>query len=37
VVTHVPPWYDGDEALAAARAEWDGPTELAAPGSTYDL
>jgi ribonuclease BN (tRNA processing enzyme) len=37
VITHVPPWYDGDTALADAREVYDGPLELARPGSTYQL
>jgi ribonuclease BN (tRNA processing enzyme) len=37
VLTHVPPWYDPRDMLAAARQVWDGPAELAASGATYDL
>jgi len=37
VVTHVPPWYDGRDMLAAARAAWGGPADLARPGATYEL
>jgi ribonuclease BN (tRNA processing enzyme) len=35
VLTHVPPWYSGEVALAEARPAFDGPLELARPGSTY--
>ena len=37
VVTHVPPWHDPQHMLTAARAAWDGPSELATAGATYDL
>lgn len=37
VLTHVPPWYDGAVAIAEARPVFDGPLELAQPGSTYDI
>lgn len=37
VLTHVPAWNDPGVALAEARAVWDGPLELAAPGATYTL
>jgi ribonuclease BN (tRNA processing enzyme) len=37
VLTHVPPWYDGDTAVAEARQVYDGPLELARPGATYEL
>jgi ribonuclease BN (tRNA processing enzyme) len=37
VLTHVPPWYDGDTALAEASEVFDGPLDLARPGSTYSL
>jgi ribonuclease BN (tRNA processing enzyme) len=37
VLTHVPPWYDGDTALAEAGAVYAGPLDLARPGSTYQL
>jgi ribonuclease BN (tRNA processing enzyme) len=37
VLTHVPPWHDAALAEAEARAEWDGPVELARAGATYDV
>jgi ribonuclease BN (tRNA processing enzyme) len=37
VVTHVPPWFDPGDMLAAAREAWPGMTELATPGATYEL
>jgi ribonuclease BN (tRNA processing enzyme) len=37
VLTHVPPWHDPQDALAEARAAYDGPLELARPGATYEL
>ncbi|WP_139977797.1 MBL fold metallo-hydrolase [Nocardioides litoris] len=37
VLTHVPPWFDRDDMLAEARATFDGPTDLAALGATYDV
>ena len=37
VLTHVPPWHDPADAEAEARAEWDGPVELARPGATYEI
>ncbi len=37
VLTHVPPWNDPQEALAAAKASFDGEVELARPGATYLL
>ncbi|MEO6144300.1 MAG: MBL fold metallo-hydrolase [Dermatophilaceae bacterium] len=37
VLTHVPPWHDPAVAEAEARAEWDGPVELARAGATYDV
>jgi ribonuclease BN (tRNA processing enzyme) len=37
VLTHIPPWYDPKLALDEARPVFDGPLELAACGSTYDL
>ncbi len=37
VITHVPPWYDPRDMLAAAQSEWDGPAELARSGATYEL
>ena len=37
VLTHIPPWYDPEVALAEARERYDGPLELARVGATYDL
>ena len=37
VLTHVPPWHDAARAEAEARAEWDGPVDLARAGATYDV
>ena len=37
VLTHVPPWYDGQDALAEARPLFEGPLELARSGATYDV
>ena len=37
VLTHVPPWYDPQVALAEAREVYDGPAALARPGTTYEL
>ena len=37
VITHIPPWHDPAVAEAEARAEWDGPVELARAGATYDV
>jgi ribonuclease BN (tRNA processing enzyme) len=37
VITHVPPWFDPHEMLAEAKATWDGPTDLAVSGATYEL
>lgn len=37
VLTHIPPWYDGDSALAEARPVFAGPVELARRGASYDL
>ena len=37
VLTHIPPWHDAARAEAEARAEWDGPVELARAGATYDV
>jgi len=35
LLTHVPPWFDRDQAAAEARAVYDGPVDLARPGETY--
>jgi ribonuclease BN (tRNA processing enzyme) len=37
VITHVPPWYDPRDMLAAAQGVWDGAAELARPGASYDV
>ncbi|MFY1678538.1 MULTISPECIES: MBL fold metallo-hydrolase [unclassified Streptomyces] len=37
VLTHIPPWTDPRVNLADARAAFDGPVELAAPGATYEV
>lgn len=37
LLTHVPVWFDGDVMLAEAREAFDGPVELVAAGSTYDI
>ena len=37
VITHVPPWFDPDDMLAEARAVFDGPSDRARVGATYDV
>ncbi|WP_193608340.1 MBL fold metallo-hydrolase [Nocardioides lijunqiniae] len=37
VLTHIPPWFDKQVALAEARATYDGPVELAQPGAVHEL
>jgi ribonuclease BN (tRNA processing enzyme) len=37
VLTHIPPWYDEQAALDEAGPVFDGPTELARSGASYDL
>ncbi|MEU0986666.1 MBL fold metallo-hydrolase [Streptomyces sp. NPDC005953] len=37
VLTHVPPWTDGQRNLADARAEYRGPAEIAVPGAVYEV
>lgn len=37
VLTHVPPWYDPQDARTEAAAVYDGPIELARCGTTYEL
>lgn len=37
LLTHIPPWTDPQVNLADARAVYDGPTALAAPGATYEI
>jgi ribonuclease BN (tRNA processing enzyme) len=37
LLTHVPPWNDGEELLAEAKAAFDGPVELVAPDAGYEV
>ena len=37
VLTHIPPWTDAELNLAAARAAYSGPVDLAAPGSVFQI
>jgi ribonuclease BN (tRNA processing enzyme) len=37
VLTHVPPWTDGERNLADARAVYDGPSGLARAGAVYEV
>ena len=37
VITHVPPWYDPKDMLAAAQQAWDGRVELARQGATFEV
>ena len=37
VVTHIPPWHDGEVVLAEARGSYDGDVTLAAVGETYEV
>jgi ribonuclease BN (tRNA processing enzyme) len=37
VITHVPPWFDPQEMLDEARAEWAGAAALARPGAVFEL
>jgi ribonuclease BN (tRNA processing enzyme) len=37
VLTHLPPWNDPEVSLAAGRAAFGGPVELARPGATFEL
>ncbi|MEJ8635248.1 MBL fold metallo-hydrolase [Streptomyces sp. NPDC006475] len=37
VLTHIPPWTDGERNLADARAVFSGPSEIAVPGAVYHL
>ncbi|HEY0450641.1 MBL fold metallo-hydrolase [Actinophytocola sp.] len=37
LVTHVPPWTDGDAVLAEARVEYPGPAELVVQGARYEI
>lgn len=37
VLTHIPPWTDADRNLADARLVFDGPAEVAVPGTVYEI
>lgn len=37
VVVHIPPWINPQDAVRAARTEYDGPIELGLPGNLYEL
>jgi ribonuclease BN (tRNA processing enzyme) len=37
LITHVPPWYDPQDMLAAAGAVWDGPADLARAGAVHEV
>jgi ribonuclease BN (tRNA processing enzyme) len=37
VVTHVPPWYDPQDAAAEAASAFDGPVTAAVPGMVVEL
>ena len=37
LLTHIPPWHDPAEVLADARPAYDGPLEVVAAGTTYEL
>ncbi|MFF8411947.1 MBL fold metallo-hydrolase [Streptomyces omiyaensis] len=37
VLTHIPPWTDGERNLADARAVYGGPSELARAGAVYEV
>lgn len=37
LITHVASWFDGEEIAAEAKAAFDGPVELVAPGSIYEI
>jgi ribonuclease BN (tRNA processing enzyme) len=37
VLTHVPPWHDPEVMLAESHLTYDGPVELAVPGTTYEI
>lgn len=37
LLTHIPPWYDRDVALAEARAVWSGPLGLATAGDVHEV
>ncbi|MFB7517946.1 MBL fold metallo-hydrolase [Streptomyces sp. NPDC056144] len=37
VLTHIPPWTDGERNLEDAREVYAGPAELARPGAVYEI
>jgi ribonuclease BN (tRNA processing enzyme) len=37
VLTHIPPWYEPERALAEAKPHFDGPVSLAMPGAVWDI
>ncbi|MFW6776014.1 MBL fold metallo-hydrolase [Nocardioides sp. CPCC 205120] len=37
VLTHIPAWFDPDDARTEAVARYDGPTSVAVAGATYDV
>lgn len=37
LVTHVPPWYDAEDMLGAARGAWPGDTDLARAGAVHEV
>jgi ribonuclease BN (tRNA processing enzyme) len=37
VLTHIPPWTDADLNLVAAKAAYDGPVNLATPGTVFQI
>jgi ribonuclease BN (tRNA processing enzyme) len=37
VITHIPPWYSAEDAIADARPHFDGPLSLASPGAVYEV
>ncbi len=37
LLTHIPPWHDPQKVLAEAQGAYQGPVELAEPGTTYDV
>lgn len=37
LLTHVPPWFDGEQMLAEARAVFAGPVELVVPDGAYQV
>lgn len=37
LLTHVPPWFDGEDLLAEAKETFDGPVELAVPDMAYEI